>query len=142
VAIDRRTVLLDTGPIVALLDAADTWHERCVEVWRTIGTRCITTEAVVTEASHLVQRGRAPAALPLEFLIAAQVPVLGLDVANRRYAARLMRRFTDLPMDYADATLVALGDALQIGSVFTIDRRGFAVYRLANGRAFRILPES
>ena len=135
-----RDVLLDTGPIVATLNAGDQWHARCVGLWDTFLDRCLTTEAVVTEACHLVGRGRASAALPLEFLLAAGVPILGLEVGLQRQAAKLMNRYAQVPMDYADAGLVALADALDVTSVFTTDRRGFGTYRRARGAAFEIVP--
>ncbi len=69
-----RDVLLDTGPLVAVLDARDQWHARCLAVWPELVHRCVTTEAVVTEACHLVLRGGAPANLPLDFLLAADIP--------------------------------------------------------------------
>lgn len=135
-----RNVLLDTGPLVAVLDRRDQWHERCVEVWPQVIDRCVTTEAVVTEACHLVLRGGAAASAPLLFLMRAGIPVLSLPTGGQNRAATLMDRFAELPMDYADATLVALGEALEIATVFTIDRRGFTTYRLPRGKRFALLP--
>jgi len=137
-----RDVLLDTDPLVAALDARDASHKRCAEAWLVLVDRCLTTQAVVTEACHLVARGRASAALPVEFLLAAEIPIVGLDLQQHQYVAHILRRYADLPMDYADATLVALADAHRLESVFTLDRRGFAAYRRANGIGFRILPEA
>ena len=137
-----RDVLLDTGPIVATLDRGDQWHLSCAAAWETVLDRCVTTEAVVTEACYLVQRGGATAALPLEFLLAAEVPILSLEPGLHRHAARLMNRYADLPMDYADASLVALADALDLGTVVTTDRRGFSAYRRSRGAGFEILPQS
>ncbi len=51
-----------------------------------------------------------------------------------------MEKYQDVPMDFADATLVALGEELGTNRVFTLDRRGFSVYRLHGRRAFQILP--
>jgi predicted nucleic acid-binding protein len=135
-------VLLDTGPIVATLDAGDQWHERCVDLWDAVLDRCLTTEAVVTEACHLVGRGGAAAALPLEFLLAADIPILGLELGLQRHAARLMTRYAQLPMDYADAGLVTLADALNVATVFTTDRRGFSTYRRARRGPFELLPRA
>jgi predicted nucleic acid-binding protein len=135
-----RDVLLDTGGIVAALDSADQWHQACAAGWETVMGRCLTTEAVVTEACHLVHRGGASAVLPLDFLLATDVPIVGLETGLQRHAAELMRRYADTPMDFADAGLVALGDALGIATVFTTDRRGFRTYRRAGGKAFTLLP--
>lgn len=137
-----RDVVLDAGPIVAHLDPRDQWHARCAAAWSTVVHRCVTTEAVVTEACHLALRGGGPAALPLQFLLAAEIPVLGLDPPGQRYAALLMERYADLPMDYADASLVALADGLRLRRVFTTDRRGFAACRGARGKRFELVPDA
>jgi hypothetical protein len=136
----RRDVLLDTGPLVALLDKSDPWHPLCAEAWGELGARCVTTEAVVTEATHLVGRGGGPPALVLEFLLAVEVSILGLDTQGHRRAALLMRQYQDTPMDYADATLVIAAEWLEAGRVFTLDRRGFRTYRRSRGAAFTLLP--
>jgi predicted nucleic acid-binding protein len=51
-----------------------------------------------------------------------------------------MEKSRDLPMDYADATLVALAEESETDQVFTLDRRGFSTYRLRGRRAFRLVP--
>ena len=136
-----RDVLLDTGPLVAVLDARDQWHARCIEGWPVLIDRCLTVEAVVTEACHLVLRGGASAGKPLEFLLAAEIPIVGLDTAAHRRAFSLMNQYAKLPMDFADACLVAAAEALHITSVFTTDRRGFRSYRPPRGKHFTLYPE-
>lgn len=136
----RRDVLLDTGPLVAVLDGADQWHARCAAVWHELADRCLTTEAVVTEASHLVARGGAPAALALEFLLSVGVPIITLEPSGHEHAVRLMNRYGNVPMDYADATLVVVADALKLNAVLTTDRRGFRSYRRSGGAMFVLTP--
>jgi uncharacterized protein len=135
-----RDILLDTGPLVAVLDSADQGHKHCVDLWNDIADRCITTEAVVTEATHLVGRA-GPASLPLELLLAARIPIVSLEHAGHEHAVRLMRRYAKLPMDYADASLVVVADALRLKTVFTLDRKGFRAYRVGTGSAFALLPD-
>ena len=137
-----RDVLLDTGPLVAALDARDQWHARCLEEWPAAVARCVTTEAVLTEASHLVLRGGGPAHAPLDFLLAAGIPILGLEQRGYRRAASLMAQYSGVPMDFADASLVALAEALHLTIVFTTDRRGFTAYRPPRGKRFALLPEA
>ncbi len=136
----RRDVLLNAGPLVAYLDARDQWHTICARAWPELVDRCLTTGGVLAEACHLVLRGGGPAALPLQLVLAAGIPVVGLDAQAHRYAALLMERYANLPMDYADAGLVAAADTLQLERVFTTDRRGFATYRGVQGRGFEVLP--
>ena len=135
----RRDVLLDTGPLVALLDRRDRWHRACLAVWPEV-SRCVTTEAVVTEAAHLVGRGGGSPAFPLEFLLAADMPILGLEPDGHQLAAKLMHKYQDTPMDYADATLVVVAEGLRTDRVLTLDRRGFLAYRRLNGGRFSIVP--
>jgi predicted nucleic acid-binding protein len=135
-----RDVLLDAGPLVAVLDQGDPHHRACVDLWHDVAERCITTDAVVTEATHLVGRAGA-ASLPLELLLAARIPVVSLDLDAHEHAVRLMRRYGTLPMDYADATLVIVAEMMRSSTVFTLDRRGFTTYRRGTGDFFKILPE-
>lgn len=135
-----RDILLDTGPLVAVLDARDQWHARCAAEWPALIDRCVTMEAVVAEACHLVLRGGGPAHTPLDFLLSAGIPILGLETSGHRRAMSLMRQYETLPMDFADASLVALAEALDTSTAFTTDRRGFSTYRPPRGRRFTIIP--
>jgi hypothetical protein len=134
-----RDIVLDTGPLVAVLDQGDPHHRACVDLWHDVAERCITTDAVVTEATHLVGRAGA-ASLPLELLLAARIPVVSLEHEAREHAVRLMRRYGTLPMDYADATLVIIADMIRSSTVFTLDKRGFQTYRRGTGEAFTLIP--
>lgn len=50
-----------------------------------------------------------------------------------------MQKYADTPMDFADASLVLLGDSLRVTQVCTLDRRGFATYRMATGKRFTLV---
>ena len=51
-----------------------------------------------------------------------------------------MEKYHDLPMDFADATLVALAEESEADHVFTLDRKGFSTYRLRGKKTFRLVP--
>lgn len=53
-----------------------------------------------------------------------------------------MEKYADTPMDFADATLVLLAEALEVYEVFTLDRRGFSTYRTRERRAFRLVLDT
>jgi predicted nucleic acid-binding protein len=57
-------------------------------------------------------------------------------------AVALMEKYADTPMDFADATLVLLVEALDVRDVLTLDRRGFAAYRTRKGRAMRLVLDT
>jgi len=137
----RDPVLLDTGPLVALFDPSDRDRQRCREALRSIGsTTLLTSEAVVTEAMYLLDFSvRAQAALQ-EFLLAAQIRVEAVLPEERGALSADMSKYVRLPMDYADATLVALARRFGTTRVFTLDRKDFSVYRCGR-KAFRLLPD-
>jgi hypothetical protein len=63
--------------------------------------------------------------------------ILEADLGRMRV---LMEQYADLPMDFADASLVVLADRLRVFSIFTLDRRDFAAFRPRNAEAFEIFP--
>lgn len=133
-------LLLDTGALVSLLDRSQRLHADCtrlLEEWR--GT-IVSTEAVLTEATHLLGRVKGGRQACLDFFIAGGALLIPSAEGSLRRCRKLLEEYADLPMDYADSTLVALGEELGTNLVFTTDRRDFAVYRLRGRRHFRVLP--
>ena len=133
--------LIDTGPLVAYVDANDAAHRAIISVLDGFQGHLHTTSAVVTEAMHLVAEDPDGPDVLVEFLIASGAVVT--DVGSRadlQASVKLMRKYADTPMDFADATLVLLGDRLSIIEILTLDRRGFSTYRTPRGRSFRLLP--
>ena len=135
-----ETVLVDTGPLVALFDPSDRQRARCRAVLETMRrARRVTTTAVLTETVYLLDfDARAQQAL-LAFVAAGGVEVSDLDASELSRAAALMQRYENVPMDFADATLVVLAERLKTQRIFTLDR-DFLVYRVGR-KAFRCLPE-
>ncbi len=136
-----RLWLVDTGPLVAYLDAGDPAHGPVAESLERFTGRVATTSAVVTEAMHFVQRiDHGPRRLA-ELLAVADAEIVDAsrptDLVD---AVALMERYANVPMDFADATLVLLAEALGVNEVATLDRRGFSTYRTRKGRAFRLIP--
>lgn len=129
-------VLLDTGPLVALFKRNDTHHARAVAWFKRQRGPLLTTQAVVTEAWHLLS---VPARLPLARFVTAACEVHDFGSQGQARIVAMLERYADLPMDYADATLVVLGDVLHATSIATIDVNDFSAYRLANGRALKLV---
>ncbi|MCC6212030.1 MAG: PIN domain-containing protein [Burkholderiales bacterium] len=133
-------MLLDTGAFVALVDRSERRHADCVAVLDRWSGPVVTTEAVLTETLHLVgPRWRAQDAC-LEFVLRGAFVLVPASLESLRRVATLMEAYSDVPMDYADATLVALGEELNTSRVFTLDRRGFSAYRLRRRKPFELLP--
>lgn len=135
-----RTWLVDTGPLVAYLDAADPAHASVSHRWDRLTGRVVTSSAVITEAMHLVGAHRDGPHRLAELVATSAMDVFDLcRPPALREAAMLMERYADTPMDFADATLVLLAEVLDVDEVLSLDRRGFAAYRTRDGRALRNL---
>ena len=135
--------LLDTGPLVAYVDAADPAHRTVVECLDEFSGRLHTTGAVVTEAMHLVSEDSHGPEVLVEFLNASGTGIVAaMQPVQLRPAVALMKKYRDTPMDFADATLVLLADELGLTEILTLDRRGFSTYRTATGKGFRLVLAS
>lgn len=132
--------LLDTGPLVAYLDANDRAHEEIVHCLEPFVGRLLTTSAVITESMYFVAGSEDGVEAIAEFVAVNRVAIRGSErPPELRAAATLMRRYGNLPMDYADATLLLLADGADVDSILTLDRRGFAAYRTPAGKALRLV---
>lgn len=132
--------LLDTGPVVALLDRKDPYHDWILPRFNGLRGRLVTTGAVVTEATFFLQDVRGGIARLFEFLANPRVEIRDtFHPLQLRAAAIFMERYADTPMDFADATLVVLAEELETDRVLTLDKRGFLTYRFGRNRAFSLV---
>ena len=134
-------LLLDTGALVSLLDRSQEHHEKCVHFFEEWERPVVSTEAVLTEATHLLGRVRQGRKACVEFFLEGGAVLVPTTVPSLRRVRELLDDYTDLPMDYADATLVVLAEEIGTDLVFTTDRRDFRVYRIRGRKRFQIAPE-
>lgn len=133
-------LLLDTGAFVALVDRSETSHKDCVAVLERWAGTIMTTEAVLAETLYLVGPAWLPQKACLEFILRGAFLLVPSPRASLQKVTALMGKYRDLPMDYADATLVALAEESETEHVFTLDRKGFSTYRLHGRKTFRLVP--
>jgi hypothetical protein len=133
-------VLVDAGPLVALIHGEDQFHARCADAFRELDQPLATVWPAYAEAMYLLGFSwRAQDAL-WDLVEREAVALLSLDERDRRRMRELMRKYRDLPMDLADAALVAVAERERIARVFTLDRRGFELYRPHRVGRFQITP--
>ena len=134
-------ILLDAGPLTALLNPNDQWHAWARETMRGLIVPLLTTEAVLTEASYLLRREGCDGD---EIFALAEHGIIkiGLHFEEQRASLReLMRRYRNVPMSLADATLVRLAELNDESRVFTLDR-DFRIYRRHRSKFIPVLmPE-
>ena len=132
--------LLDTGPLVAALNRRDPHHAPCAAALAGFAGALLTTGAVVTEAMHFLGAQPEGAAALAGLLDDAQVDIRDCFGPTQLHAAaRLMKKYADTPMDFADATLVLLADETGTGDILTLDGRGFRTYRFRSTRRFQLV---
>ncbi len=134
------TWLVDTGPLVAYLDASQDGHAEVVSKVDPFIGRIATTSAVITEAMHFVGSASTGPRLLADLLVAWDVEVYDFsEPAGLPEVVALMEQYANVPMDFADATLVLLAEALSAPDILTLDRRGFSTYRTRPGNGFQLL---
>jgi uncharacterized protein len=133
-------ILIDAGPLVALVDADDQHHEKCVDCLRSLREPLATVWPPLVEALYLL--GDVPQGQEAlwEMLERGAVQLLRLDLADVPRMRQLMVKYADRPMDFADAALVRVAERDGIRKVFTVDRGDFAVYRLHGRARLTLLP--
>ena len=133
--------LTDAGPLIALIDADEADHERCREALASLRLPLLTTWPAFTEAIYLLGRAAGWAGQdPLWRLVQrGDLVVESLSTNAVEWTARLMKKYAELPMDLADATLVALAQEYDLRQVFTLDA-GFHVYRFRGRGRFQVVP--
>lgn len=130
--------LLDTGPLVALLDRSDAEHRWATAQMGAIRRPLVTCEAVVSETCFLLAKlPRARVQLRL-WMEAGQIGHLPLDQPGVARSLALMERYANVPMSFADACLVALAEATPAARIFTLDR-DFLIYRQEDGRHLSLI---
>lgn len=138
-----RECLLDTGPLVALFNARDRHHERAVEFFKSLGPglRCHSTWEVVGEVMVMLDDSARAQGRFLGWLHGAHasglIHLAALSPEDLPAVARLVAKYADLPMDWADASLVWLASQHKLTEIATVDVSDFAIYRTLKGKAFR-----
>jgi hypothetical protein len=135
-------MLVDAGPLVSLCDRNQPSHARCQAVLEASTAPIVSTWACFVEAMYLVGRigGYRLQEHLWTLLNRGIVQLHEHNDIERRQMAVLMDRYQNVPMDLADASIVAAAETHGDRTVFTLDS-DFRVYRLSDGAAFNIVPE-
>jgi predicted nucleic acid-binding protein len=139
-----RRVLVDTGPLVAILSVVDEYHAACVHALHQLPGPLYSCWPVITEAVWLLRAYPRAVQQLLRSCFSEKprgfVELLPLAGSEAAAIAEVMKQYEDMRPQLADAALVYLAGREGIETIFTLDRRDFSVYRLANKRGFRIVP--
>ena len=131
-------IIADTGFWLALFDGKDQFHRQARNALLTVQEGLVTTLPVMTETCYLLQRqvGQSQAASFVERQALGAFSLFALDERHLPRCAVLMRQYANLPMDFADASLVVLAEQLGHGRILSTDQRDFGAYRWKDRHPF------
>ena len=124
-----KPVLIDAGPLIALFDSSDNFHDKISGFLSKNSYRFISTLAVFTEVSHMLDFSVRAQHDFYEWIMYKGVYISDINQNDMPRIAALTEKYSDLPMDFADATLVVTAEKTGIHEIVSLDR-DFDVYRL------------
>jgi uncharacterized protein len=136
-----KRVLVDTGPLVAIMSRTDQHHKVCVEALQDLPGPLFSCWPVITEAAWLLRRHRGAVPRLLGSISEGFLELLPIQSAEAAEIGKLMEKYRNIRPQLADAALVYLAERDGFDVIFTLDQRDFSVYQAGRKRAFRIIPE-
>ena len=124
-----RSILVDAGPLIALFDKDDTYHTRVLSFLKDYSGKLITTWPVITEASHMLSFNVNVQIDFLTWLCQDAVVILNIEDEHIEQLIELFNKYSDVPMDLADGSLLIVSEITGIRDIATIDS-DYYVYRL------------
>jgi uncharacterized protein len=132
-----KSVLVDAGFLIAIYDKDERHHSLCVSLYETIENPLVTCEAVLAEAIHIL--GLPSAADRIIASVDAGILEVPFRLNQSASAVReIMRKYRDIPADFADACLIQMADELDTGDILTLDS-DFKHYRWRRNKSFNLL---
>ena len=123
-----RSTLIDAGPVIALFDRGDKYHNQIVDFIKRESFHLISTWPVITEASHMLDFDNRAQISLLQWIFRGGLELAQMDAAAIQRIIDLTEKYNDVPMDLADATLVVAAETLGIKEIISIDN-DFYIYR-------------
>jgi uncharacterized protein len=133
-------LIVDTGPLVAMLDATDPDHERCTRLLQDSDEPRVVPVCVLVEVEYMLRPWPEAFAALLADFEAGSLELVDLSVRWLLRAGELVDQYRDLSLGLVDATVIAATEMLRETKVATLDHRHFAVVRPAHASALTLLP--
>jgi predicted nucleic acid-binding protein len=125
--------LIDAGPLIALFDGNDTYHQRVLSFLKGYTGQLLTSWAVLTEVCYMLDFHKQVRSDFLNWILRGGLEVVNLKPEQLEGIDEKMLTYSDLPADFADATLMEIAEERNIQYILSLDR-DFDIYRLKKGR--------
>ncbi len=133
-----KPILADTGFLVAVYDKREPYHSLCLRVYQKLDNPLVTCEPVLAEALHML-RFTSGAANDLLASVEEGILEIPFKLSNSTAQIRkIMKKYSDIRADFADACLIQMADELDTGDILTLDS-DFRHYRWRRNKPFRLL---
>lgn len=130
--------LIDSGPLVALFDSDDKYHAVVKKTLGRFSGELITTWPVLAEVTHLLSFSIAVQMDFLEWIRRGALTIENLESEDIDYVVARMQKYSDRPMDLADATLMCIAERNHLKHIFSIDA-DFSIYKTTKGKMLQNL---
>ena len=124
----KNIAIIDTGPIVALFNAKDKYHKRVLEFVKKYDGEFVTTWSVITEATHLLRQSIKAQLNLLEWIKRGGLDIYHIEKSDLQRVIFLTKKYSDIPMDLADCSLIILAEKSGIKDIVSIDS-DYDIYR-------------
>ena len=131
-------IIIDTGPIVSLFSNRDQWHNWTERFFDTLDIPMITCQAVLTESLFLMHRNNVQSDELFSFI---KKGILIIENFNRNdwdNISKKMKKYSNIPMSFADACLVRMSENTPDARLFTLDS-DFKIYRKTNNHVISLV---
>jgi len=129
----KKEVLIDSGPLIALFNSGDKYHNKVLKFLKKFSGKLITTWPVITEVIYMLSFSVDVQNDFLEWIERGSLDIMDLKIADIRYIRTRMKKYSDIPMDLADASLMCISETKSILNIISIDS-DFEIYRTLNGK--------
>lgn len=129
----QNVVLIDSGPIIALFNSKDKFHKSCIKFLKTFKGELISSWPVVSEVIYLLSYSIEAQTDFLEWIERGSIQIIDISITDIRYIKNRMRKYSDLPMDLADASLMCISEKQGIEKIISIDS-DFSIYKNLKGK--------
>lgn len=123
-----KNILIDAGPLIALFDRSDKYHLKAISFLKSLERGLITTWPVITQTSHMLSFSTKAQANFLEWIERGGLKIYEMEHDHISRLSELTKKYDDVPMDLADASLIVVSEVKGIHQIASIDS-DFYIYR-------------
>ncbi|XDD45264.1 type II toxin-antitoxin system VapC family toxin [Leptospira sp. WS39.C2] len=129
----KNVALIDSGPIIALFNSKDKFHKNTLKFLKSYKGELVSTWPVITEVVYLLSFSVEAQSDFLEWIERGSIKIFDLNIEDLEYIKNRMRKYSDLPKDLADASLMCISEKMGIERIVSIDS-DFSIYKNLKGK--------